>query len=190
MWSEEKIKGYLREKVSEKRYIHVMGVCETAEQLAKKYGCSISLARTAALIHDCAKTMKDEEIIYLVQEEGYSINTLEEKNPQLMHGLAGAILGEKVMGVSDEDVFNAVRYHTTGREAMSMLEKIIYISDYIEPSRDFPGITELRDMAYKNINQAVLWAMENTIIYVVKRKQLLHLETIQARNYLLGEMKE
>jgi predicted HD superfamily hydrolase involved in NAD metabolism len=176
--------------MSEKRYNHVMGVCETAEQLSKIYGYESSLARTAALIHDCAKAMSNEEIISIVQEEGYSINALEEKNPQLLHGLAGAILGKKVMGICNDDVYNAVRYHTTGREAMSMLEKIIYISDYIEPSRDFPGVAELRNMAYKNINGAVLSAMENTIIYVVKLKQLLHLETIQARNYLLSEMKE
>lgn len=185
MWSEEVIKAYLKDRVSEKRYKHVLGVCDTAVRMAECYGSNREEAKLAALIHDIAKNMSDAEIVKLVSSKGYAINSVENINPQLMHGLAAAIIGEDEIGIQNEDIFNSVRYHTTGREKMSLLEKIIYLADYIEPSRNFPGVDELRELALKDLDAAVLMALENTIKYVIKRGELLHLDTIMARNYLI-----
>ena len=103
----------------------------------------------------------------------------------LMHGLAGSIIAKHIMGIEDEDVLNSISYHTTGRKNMTILEKIIYIADYIEPMRNFPGVDELRKIAYSNLDEALLLSFDNTIKYVITKGQLLHLDTIEARNYIL-----
>lgn len=185
MFNDDEIKAYLKARVSEKRFNHVLGVCDTAIKMAEKYDCNIEKAKTAALLHDIAKKMTDDELKSLVKKNGYKINSVEENNPQLLHSLAAAIIAKEEMKIEDEDILNSVIYHTTGREDMSLLEKIIYIADYIEPSRDFPGVEKLRTTAFENIDKALLMALESSILYVIKKGELLHLETIKARNYLI-----
>jgi predicted HD superfamily hydrolase involved in NAD metabolism len=185
MWSEEKIKAYLKDRVSEKRFNHVLGVCDTAVKMAECYGYNKEAAKLAALIHDIAKNMEDSELTKLVSSRGYELDAIESNSPQLLHGLAAAIIGKEEIEIEDEEIFNSVRYHTTGREKMSQLEKIIYLADYIEPSRNFPGVEELRALAFKDLDAAVLMALENTIRYVIKKGELLHIDTVRARNYLL-----
>jgi predicted HD superfamily hydrolase involved in NAD metabolism len=187
MWNEEEIKAYVKDRLSEKRFNHVLGVCDTAVKMAECYGGSKKDANLAALLHDIAKKMSDEELIKLVSSKGYKLNSVEKNSPQLLHALAGAIIGRDEIGIDNEDVLNSVRYHTTGRENMSLLEKIIYISDYIEPSRNFPGVDELRKLSFENIDKALLLALENSIKYVIKKGELLHIDTIKARNFLIIE---
>ena len=106
-------------------------------------------------------------------------------NPSILHGLVGSIIAREVMGIKDEDILSAIRYHTTGRKNMSILEKIIYIADYIEPLRKFNGVEELRSLSKMNLDEAVIQSLENTIKYVISQNGLLHTDTIDARNYLL-----
>ena len=185
MWNETRILAYIEENLSESRFIHVMGVKKTAEQLAQIYGVDMSKARLAAIIHDCAKNMGNAELIATVKNMGYKIDSISKKNPQLLHGLAGAILAETKMNIKDGEVIDAVRYHTTGRKNMSNLEKIIYIADYIEPSRTFLGVERYRKIAYENLNVALQMILENSIKYILDRGELLHLDTIHARNSIL-----
>lgn len=185
MWREEEIEDYIRKRLEEDRFHHVLGVRDTAISLAEHYDCELEKAKFAALIHDCAKNMTDKEILDTIKSEGYDIDWVSERNPQLLHGLAGAIIGKNIMSVSDEDIFNSVKYHTTGRKKMSLLEKIIYLADYIEPGRKFPGVEDLRRLAFEDIDKALLSSLDNTIKYVISRGQLLHTDTIDARNYLI-----
>lgn len=185
MWSEEKIKDFIREKLEPDRFNHVLGVGDSAAKLAKHYNESIEKAVLAALIHDCAKNMGDEEILNIVESNGYAVDWVSKRNPQLLHGLAGAIIGKNEMGVENAEIFDAVRYHTTGRKNMGLLEKIIYLADYIELGRSFPGVEELRRLAFEDIDKAVLSSLDNTIKYVISRGQLLHTDTIDARNYFI-----
>jgi predicted HD superfamily hydrolase involved in NAD metabolism len=185
VWSEEKIEAYLKERLEPKRFKHVLGVVQVAEQLADIYKENREKARLSALVHDCAKNMSSEEIIKLVKDSGYSLDGVCNNCPELVHGLAGAIIGKTVMGIEDSEVFDAARYHTTGRKAMSLLEKIVYLADYIEPSRNFPGVEKLREAAFENIDRAVLMALDNTIKYVIKKGQLLHTDTVDTRNYFI-----
>lgn len=187
MWSEQKINEYLINNLSSSRYSHSLGVKDTAIKLALKYGESTYKASIAGLVHDCAKNMKNDEIISLVKENGYEVDDIYKNNPELLHGLAGAIVAKKVMGIEDEDIFNAIAYHTTARENMSLLEKIIYIADYVEPSRKFPGINELRKVAYESLEEALILSLSNTIGYVVSKEKILHLDTVKARNYLINK---
>ncbi len=185
MWSEDKIIEYLKKNLNKQRFEHSLRVRDTSIELAKHYGADIYKAKLAGLVHDCAKNMKDEEIINIIEKYGYNIQGIYKRTPNLMHGLAGALIAKHTMGIDDEDLLNAISYHTTGRNNMSILEKIIYIADYIEPMRNFPGVDELRELSSSNLDEALLLSFDNTIKYVITKGQLLHLDTIEARNCIL-----
>ena len=185
MWSEAKIEEYLKDNLNKQRYEHSLRVRDTAVELANYNNVDTDKARLAGLVHDCAKNMKDEEIINIIEKYGYTIEGIYRSTPNLMHGLAGGIIAKHVMAIDDQDVLNSIIYHTTGRKNMSILEKIICISDYIEPKRNFPGVDELRLLTYENLDEALLVSFDNTIKYVISKGQLLHLDTIEARNYIL-----
>ena len=185
MWTESQIKKYLKENLKEDRYLHVLGVENTAEKLAKVYGEDVEKAKLSALIHDAAKNKTVEEIVNIIKSEGIIIDEEMSKAPVLLHGLAGAIIGKRLMNIENEDVFNAAAYHTTGRENMSKLEKIIYLADYIEPKRNFPGVQDIRVVAFKDLDEGVLYAMDHTIKYIITKGQILLSGTVNARNYLI-----
>jgi predicted HD superfamily hydrolase involved in NAD metabolism len=185
MWSESQIIEYLKNNLNPQRYEHSLRVRDTSIALAQHYKADVNKARLAGLTHDCAKNMEDAEIGNIIVKFGYNIEGIYKKTPNLMHGLAGAILSEKVMGIEDKDILNSISYHTTGRNNMSVLEKIIYIADYIEPMRNFPGVDELRKLASGDLDDALLLSFDNTIKYVITKGQLLHMDTIEARNYIL-----
>lgn len=185
MWNEEQIIEYLKEKLKKNRYEHSLGVRDTAIKLAEIYNVDVKKARAAGLVHDCAKYMSNEEILSIAEENDIYIDEVSRVNPQLLHGGIAAVIAKNIMGIYDEEILNAVRYHTTGKKNMSSLEKIVYISDYIEPLRDFPGVEDLRKKAFTDLDGAMLDAFNNTIKVVIIRNQLLHVNTIQGRNYLI-----
>ncbi len=189
MWSEEQIDEYLKKNIHESRYIHIIGVVETSENLAEIYGADIHKARLSAYIHDAAKYIPKDKIISIITDNGYEITEEDRDMPHLLHGLAGAIIGRNVMGIDDEEVFNAARYHTTGRENMSLLEKIIFIADFIEPSRDYPGVEYLRELTLKDLDKALIQAFDNTVKYVIEKGLMIHTDTIKSRNYLLKQKR-
>lgn len=186
MWTEEQIKVYLKKNLNESRYIHVIGVVETAEKLASIYGEDKIKARYAALIHDLAKHENGNALISICENHGYTLSLVERNAPHLLHGLAGAIIAKEKMGIEDNDILNAAIFHTTGKEDMTLLEKIIYIADYIEPSRDFKGVEELREITFKNLDEGLLKAFDNTIKFIIDKGLLIHQRTIEARNYLVN----
>ncbi|MFL0195786.1 bis(5'-nucleosyl)-tetraphosphatase (symmetrical) YqeK [Clostridium sp. WILCCON 0269] len=185
MWSEEQIKEYLKERLSKNRYEHSLNVKNTAIRLAEIYHEDVKKAGMAGLVHDCAKYMSDDEMLNLAQKNGIFIDEVSRLNPKLLHGSVGVVVAKNIMGICDEDILNAVSFHTTGKKNMNLLEKIIYIADYIEPSRNFPGVEELRNKSFIDLDDAVLDAFNNTIKVVISREQLLHLNTIEGRNYLI-----
>ncbi|MFL0267803.1 bis(5'-nucleosyl)-tetraphosphatase (symmetrical) YqeK [Candidatus Clostridium radicumherbarum] len=185
MWSEDQITDYLKANLNPQRFQHSIRVMETAVSLAKRYKVDEEKAKLAGLTHDCAKNLNNLEINDLLVKNGYNIDMMFKKSSNVMHGLAGSIIARDVMGISDEEVLNAIVYHTTGRANMSMLEKIIYIADYIEPMRNFEGIATLRTLAYENLDEALLLSFNNTIKYVIDKAELIHKDTIEARNFIL-----
>lgn len=166
-----KIRKELEKKLDSKRYEHTLGVAYTAAALAMKYGEDPNKAILAGLLHDCAKCMSNEKRIKICREHQIPINEAEQKNPFLLHAKAGSFLAEKKYGVSDRDVLNAVLYHTTGRPEMTLLEKIIYIADYMEPGRkQAPRLEEIRKMAFEDLDRALLWILEDTLHYLESGK--------------------
>lgn len=190
MWSEEEIKKYLKERLSEKRYEHSLNVKKTAVKLAETYKGEVEKAALAGLVHDCAKHMSDDEILSLADKNGIFVDEVSRLNPKLLHGNVGSVVAKKIMGVFDQEVLSAVACHTTGKKNMNLLEKIIYIADYIEPARNFPGVEELRKKAFIDLDGAILDAFNNTIQVVINRGQLLHLNTIEGRNCLVFHSRE
>ena len=185
MWSEKDIEEYLKKNLKTSRYEHCLGVRDSAVLLARKYKVDENKARLAGLIHDCAKNLKDEEILDLVRKQDLEISEVCFKSPQIMHGLAGAIVAKNIFKVIDEEVLNAITYHTTGRKNMTALEKIIYLADFIEPGRDFFGVETLRVLASKDLEKALFLAFDNTINFVITKGELLHLDTVIARNDII-----
>lgn len=181
----ENLNDRLKEMLSEKRYLHSLGVQETAVKLARKYGADDKKASIAGLVHDCAKGFDDEKLIQVYMLSGMEMNKVYEKQPQLLHGPVGAYIAKREFLIDDDEILHAISFHTTGCENMSMLDKIIYVADYIEPGRDFPGVEAIRKAVYENIDRGLMMAFDSTISYVLDRHQLLDLNTVMARNYLL-----
>lgn len=186
MWSEEEITEYIRKNLTEHRFMHSLSVKDTAIKLAEIYNEDKEKAKIAGLVHDCAKFVKDEKMLSICKKNGYEIDEVSKRMPNILHGHVASFIAKESMGINDEDVLNSIAYHTTGRINMSTLEKIIYLADYIEPLRDFPGVNEIRKIAYcDDLDKALIMSFNNTIKYIVDRNQLLHKDTIEARNYML-----
>ncbi|GAA0177532.1 bis(5'-nucleosyl)-tetraphosphatase (symmetrical) YqeK [Clostridium sediminicola] len=185
MWSEEKIIKYIKANLKKTRFEHCIGVKDTAVKLAKQNGVDVQKALIAALVHDCAKYLSDGKLIEYSKKYGFKLDEVTLKNPSLLHGVAGAYIAKTEMKIEDNEILNAIIYHTTGRKNMSLLEKIIYIADYIEPSRNFPGVDILRKKTFSNLDEGLLLGLDNTINYIIKRGQLLHIDTVNARNDLI-----
>lgn len=178
----EEILKVLGQKLREKRFLHTLGVAECAKKLAFKYGADPEKAYTAGLLHDIVKEDTIEQMRMLCKD----LNLDEEMRATraLLHGPAGAEYAKQHFGI-DEDMYNACFYHTVGRENMSVLEKIVYLADVIEPNRTQSGVEALRSLAEDNLNKAVLQAMENTISYLHENGMKVHKNSLNARNFLL-----
>lgn len=149
------------------RFIHSMGVTFTATSLAMRYGADEKKAELAGLLHDCAKYVPVEEMEDLCEKGGVEISSFEKGNPSLLHSKAGSVLARTRYGVTDKEVVDAIRFHTTGRPGMTLLEKIIFIADYMEPGREeAPDLSEVRALAFQDIDQALLRILSDTLAYL------------------------
>jgi len=183
------IMSYLKNSISPKRYIHSINVSITAKNLAEFYHCDVSKAEIAGLVHDCARDIDRALQVKFLEEEGIVVDELTLSVKELLHGPAAVHICKSVFDIEDEDILTAVRYHTTGRENMSLLEKIIYLSDFIEPGRSFDGVEELRRLAYEDLDRALLLAFNSSIRYILSQNGLIQMNTILSRNYLLKRLK-
>lgn len=166
----EAIKNDLSTKLSAKRYQHVLNVAQTAVLLARSKGYDVHIAYLTGLLHDCAKYMDDESMLKAAEDNHISLDDTEKEAVQLVHAKVGAYFAQEKYGITDEDILNAIRYHTTGRPNMSLLEKIIYIADYIEPGRNFDNdfLNIVRTEALSDLDNALLMILEHTYSYLLK----------------------
>ncbi|WP_423407465.1 bis(5'-nucleosyl)-tetraphosphatase (symmetrical) YqeK [Heyndrickxia sp. MSNUG] len=171
-------------QLTEHRYEHTIGVMETAIKLADQYGGDVQKAELAAIFHDYAKFRPKEEMRQIIIEQKMPEELLEY-NGELWHAPVGAYLVEKEAGITDDEVLDAIRYHTSGRVGMTLLDKIIYLADYIEPGRHFPGVEEVRSMAAEDLNLALIQSMKNTIQFLMKKNQPVFPDTFKAYNSIV-----
>lgn len=154
-------------KLKKDRFEHTTGVMYTSASLAMCYGENIEKAMTAGLLHDCAKYCSSEDQIVLCRKYGIELTRSELDMPSLIHAKLGSYLACHKYNINDTDILNAIYYHTTGRPEMSLLEKIIYIADYIEPNRKIvPGLQEIRSLVYQDIDRAIYLSAQKTIQYL------------------------
>ena len=167
-----------------KRMPHVLGTEREAVRLTRRYGGDETQARIAALLHDCTKKLELPEQLALCKQYGIELDELEQKALKLLHSKTGAAIARSVFGVEDA-VYDAIWYHTTGKPDMTRLEKILYLADYIEPNRDFPGVEELRKAVYEDLDHGLLLGLSMTIQEMEEMGNPVHHQTRDARDYLL-----
>ncbi|WP_273129793.1 bis(5'-nucleosyl)-tetraphosphatase (symmetrical) YqeK [Metabacillus sp. HB246100] len=174
------------EQLTEHRYLHTVGVMETAIQLAEQYGEDQKKAEIAAIFHDYAKFRPKKEMKKIIKDQEFPKKLLEY-NSELWHAPVGAYLVKKEVGIKDQDILNAIKYHTSGRPNMTLLERIIYVADYIEPGRIFPGVEEVRELAEVSLDKALQKSLQNTIMFLLKKNQAVYPDTFKTYNSLILE---
>lgn len=180
---DKKIIDMLMEDLDQSRLEHTLRVVEEAKRLARRYDVDIQKATTAALLHDCGKLKDNNNLLKLADD----FDIMMTDNKDLIHAPLGAALAQHKYKIEDEDILNAIKYHTTGRKDMSHLEKIIYIADYIEPNRKFIGVERVRRLAFQDLDESICLAMDQTIVFLVKSNRIISLDTIEARNQLVSK---
>ena len=176
--------NYARERLSDKRYAHSLRVAETIEHLAKLHGLDPERSRLAGLLHDTAREIGEEELLRVAEEDGLSVGDFERERPILLHGPVAAELAREDLGVDDGDVLDAVRVHTTGEPGMGPLALALLVADKIEPSREQPGVDDLRDLAPVSLRRAARAALEDSISYNERRDRPAHPKSRQTLGWL------
>lgn len=160
----KKLRKKIRKAQTSSRYEHTLGVEYTSAALAMRYGADVEEAQLAGLLHDCAKCLTDGELLEFCEKHHISVTEAEQKAPFLLHGKVGGYLAGKKYGVEDQGVINAIVCHTTGKPGMTLLEKIVFIADYIEPGRKrAPGLAKIRELAFRDLDSALLQILGNTL---------------------------
>ncbi|PYI51896.1 bis(5'-nucleosyl)-tetraphosphatase (symmetrical) YqeK [Paenibacillus flagellatus] len=180
----EALREATRSQMPAKRWDHTLGVVGSAVELANRYGGDPERAELAALLHDYCKYWPIDEQRRVYAEESLDPDLLEY-DPQLLHGPIAAEVVRKRHGIEDEEVLDAIRYHTSGRERMTLLDKIVCLADYIEPGRDFPGVHNIREIAEHSLERALVAGFDSTIAFLLAKGKKVYPLTVIARNALI-----
>lgn len=183
----EDLRATMKDVLSKSRYLHVISTEEVSVDLAIIHGCDARKASIAGILHDCAKYLSNEELIEECKKYNLPITEAEEKSSQLLHAKVGAVYAEHIYNITDKEILNAIIYHTTGRPNMTLLEKITFTADYIEPNRKIlPRINEIRKAAYDNLDYAIYLILENTLDYLKVTNSVMDEKTEMTYEYYRG----
>lgn len=172
----------LKGRLTERRFIHSLNVAKSARELAGIYGYDEDKAYTAGLIHDCCKdTPAGLQLSYML-ENGMALTDTEISTAKLYHAMCGSMFIQKEFGIDDEEIINAVRYHTTGRKDMTLLEKIVFIADFISEERDYNGVDVMREKARRSLDEAIVEGLSFTIKDLIDAGRVVHTDTLGAYN--------
>ncbi|OKP96042.1 bis(5'-nucleosyl)-tetraphosphatase (symmetrical) YqeK [Paenibacillus sp. P46E] len=176
-------------QMPDKRWKHTLGVMETSVKLAERYGGDPARAETAAILHDVAKYWPVERMKEIIEQNGLSAELLSY-DKQLWHAEVGAFVAEHEYGITDPEVLDAIRFHTSGRENMGLLEKIVCLADYIEPGRDFPGVEDIRKQSKVSLEDGLIAGFDSTISLLLQKRRIVFPLTMLARNDLVRIMED
>ena len=188
-YSREALIEAVSDQMPDKRWKHTLGVMESSVKLAQRYGADPERAETAAILHDVAKYWPVERMREIIEQNGLSTELLKY-DKQLWHAEVGAFAAEHDYGITDTEVLNAIRYHTSGRENMSLLDKIVCLADYIEPGRDFPGVHEIRRLAKVSLEEGLIAGRDSTISLLLEKRRIVFPLTVLARNDLVRILED
>lgn len=184
-WTDEKIITLIRSKLNADRFNHSLNVADSAKELALRYGANADKAYTAGLLHDVMKNASPEEQLGVLSEAGIELMPVERENKKLWHAIAGAAYVKFVMGIDDRDIIRAVRYHTTGRAGMSLLERVVYLADYISADRKYNGVEDMRRLCQADSDEAILYALTFGIPDLVSKGRVIHPDSIDLYNEVI-----
>ena len=179
----------MQQLLPEKRLKHCLGVEQTAIELAERFGVDREKAGLAGLLHDYAKKLSDEEFLALIDKYALAL-TLKEWGNNVWHGLVGVYKVREDLGLSDPEILRSIEIHTVGSAQMSDLDKVVYVADYIEPNRDFPGVEEARELARISLNRAVAYETAHTVEYLAHKGLPIFPQTLETYNAYVGFMKD
>ena len=173
----------------EKRLRHCLGVEKAARELAERFGLDVEKAGLAGLLHDYAKKVSDEEFLGLIDK--YKLNPdLKNWGNNVWHGMVGIYKIQEDLGLKDAEILRAIEIHTVGSGTMSELEKVVYVADYIEHNRDFPGVDKARELAQRSLNQAVAYETARTVEHLARKGMPIYPQTLETYNAFVGYLKE
>lgn len=187
--SREQLMEAVKAQMPEKRWRHTEGVMKSAVELANRYGADPVKADLAALLHDVVKYWPTERMEQIIREQKMP-EILLHHDKSLWHAPVGAYIAEKEYGVTDAEILDAIRYHTSGREGMSLMDKVICLADYMEPGRDFPGVDRIRKLAESSLEEALVAGFDSTISFLLEKRKVIFPTTILARNSLIEELQK
>lgn len=186
----QKIKKELAKELDSKRYEHTLGVAYTAACLAMRYDCDMNKAYIAGLLHDCAKCMSHEERLNYCKKHNLEVTDVEKKNPSLLHAKVGSEMCRKKYDIKDPEICRAVRYHTTGCPDMTLLEKIVFIADYLEPGRDdAEDLPIVRKQVFCDLDQALRTILKDTLLYLKDSNKEVDPMTIKTYEFYMKQEK-
>lgn len=174
-------------RLSKKRFDHSVGVEGAAVELARRYGADEKKAALAGLLHDVTKELSTDEQMKIINKNGIILDETQRLSPKLLHAITAPIVIKEDFSIDDDEILSAVRYHTTGKRDMSLLEKIIYIADLIEPGRGFEGVQMLRAEAGSDLDGALALALKTSAKKVLKKGAIIHRDSIKALDFLEKE---
>ena len=172
----------IRPKLTEARFIHSVNVAQSARELANIYGCDEEKCAVAGILHDIMKDTDKEQQLKMLSDFGIILNTTEKVTPSLWHQISGAAYIEHILGIKDEEILGAVRYHTSGKSGMSTFEKIIFIADFISADRIYPGVDVMRRYAAESLDKAIVEGLAFTIKELAINNRPIIADTIHAYN--------
>lgn len=175
----------LRGRLKNKRFLHSLAVAEEAARLAAKYGADPAKAKTAGLLHDIMKNTDPAEQLQILEKYGILLTPVERSAEKLYHAMSGAVFIEKVLGIADRDILDAVRYHTTGRAGMSLFEKVLYLADFTSADRDYDDVAVMRRLVEKSMDEAMAYALAYTIRELTEKQAPVHPDTVAAYNEIM-----
>ncbi len=181
---------HIRERLGDYRFKHSVNVSREAVRLAGKYGCDPEKAELAGLLHDVMKDAGKKEQLAIIEKYGVKLNEVEQQAPKLWHAIAGAIYVKKILRIRDKDIVNAVRYHTTARAGMTLLEKIVYIADYTSEERDYKGVEKMRRASNVSLECAMEEALAFGIEVRAEEHTAIHPDTFAAYNEIMLSKQE
>ena len=182
----EKLLAQVRAQMNEKRYIHTLGVAASARTLAERYGADADKAELAGIVHDYCKCWPTVRMLEYLKRYDIAEDIIHGEK-ELWHAFVGAIVIQDECGIMDPEILQAVRYHTTGRVGMTLLEKVVCVADYIEPNRDYPGVEQVRVLAEQDLDQALALGLGSTMQFLISQKKQIYPLTLLAYNDLVAK---
>lgn len=181
----EKYKQLIKGRVGHKRYIHSVNVAAEASRLAKLYGADVNKAEIAGILHDVTKETPPDEQLEIIKAAGIKLDDVQIGSPKLWHAISGSAFIENELGIKDIDILNAVRYHTTGRKNMTLLEKVIFVADFTGAERDYEGVDIMREKSNISLEAAMLFGLSFSISDLANRNLTIDRNTLSAYNQIL-----